>query len=175
ELLERFLAANDGSAFTVLVERHGPMVLGVCRRALRHHHDAEDACQATFLVLARQVASVRKKTSLSSWLHGVACRTASNLRPEQHLRRPREQAVEPHAPGGAGAGVSWLIVQIILAEALEPLPERYRSPLVLCYLDGKTRDEAARQLGIRAGTLHGRLERGRERLRERLSARGLTL
>jgi len=175
ELLERFLAANDGSAFTVLVERHGPMVLGVCHRALRNHHDAEDACQATFLVLARKVASVRKKTSLSSWLHGVACRTASNLGREQRRRRRREQDVEPPAPGDAGDDISWQEVQVILDEELEHLPERYRSPLVLCYLDGKTRDEAAQQLSIRAGTLHGRLERGRELLRKRLTARGLTL
>jgi RNA polymerase sigma factor (sigma-70 family) len=175
ELLERFLDANDESAFTALVERHGPMVLGVCRRALRNHHDAEDACQATFLVLARQVASVRKKTSLSSWLHGVACRTASNLRREQRRRRRREQDVEPPAPRDASDDVSWQEVQVILDEELEHLPERYRSPLVLCYLDGKTRDEAAQQLGIRVGTLHGRLERGRELLRKRLTARGLTL
>jgi RNA polymerase sigma factor (sigma-70 family) len=175
ELLERFLDANDESAFTVLIERHGPMVLGVCRRALGNHHDAEDACQATFLVLARQVASVRKKTSLSSWLHGVAWRTASNLRREQKRRRRREQDVEPTAPRDAGDDVSRQEVQVILDEELEHLPERYRSPLVLCYLDGKTRDEAAQQLGLRAGTLHGRLERGRELLRKRLTARGLTL
>jgi RNA polymerase sigma factor (sigma-70 family) len=175
ELLERFLGANDESAFTALVERHGPMVLGVCRRALRNHHDAEDACQATFLVLARKAASVRKKTALSSWLHGVACRTASNLRREQERRRRREQDVEPPAPRDVGDAVSWQEVQVILDEELEHLPERYRSPLVLCYLDGKTRDEAAQQLGTCAGTLHGRLERGRELLRKRLTARGLTL
>jgi RNA polymerase sigma factor (sigma-70 family) len=151
------------------------MVLGVCRRALRNHHDAEDACQATFLVLARQAASVRKKAALSSWLHGVACRTASNLRREQERRHRREQDVEPPAPRDAGDDVSWQEVRVILDEELEHLPERLRSPLVLCYLDGKTRDEAAQQLGIRAGTLHGRLERGRELLRKRLAARGLTL
>src|SRR5580658_6615527 len=80
ELLERFVSTSDEAAFTVLIERHGPMVLGVCRRALPNFHDAEDACQATFLVLARKAASVRKKTSLSSWLHGVACRAAANLK-----------------------------------------------------------------------------------------------
>src|SRR5205809_877729 len=78
DLLERFVEARDEAAFTVLIERHGPMVLGVCRRALPHFHDAEDACQATFLVLARKAASVRKKTALSSWLHGVACRVAEH-------------------------------------------------------------------------------------------------
>src|SRR5882762_2425970 len=80
ELLEQFVAARDEGAFAVLIERHGPMVLGVCRRALPNFHDAEDACQATFLVLARKAASARKKTSLSSWLHGVACRVAANLK-----------------------------------------------------------------------------------------------
>jgi RNA polymerase sigma factor (sigma-70 family) len=175
ELLERFLDANDESAFTVLVERHAPMVLGVCRRALRNHHDAEDACQATFLVVARAGASIRKKTALSSWLHGVACRTASNLRREHERRRRREQGVEPPVPEDTGDDMSWQEVQVILDEELEHLPERYRAPLVLCYLDGKTRDEAAQQLGIRTGTLHGRLERGRELLRKRLMARGLTL
>jgi RNA polymerase sigma factor (sigma-70 family) len=171
DLLARFLDANDEAAFTALVERHGPMVLGVCRRALRNHHDAEDACQATFLVLARKAASVRKQTSLSSWLHGVACRTSSNLRREQERRARRERGVEPPAP----ADVRWQEVQVLLDEELGQLPERYRSPLVLCYLDGKTRDEAAAQLGLRPGTLHGRLERGRELLRQRLTARGLTL
>src|SRR5262245_9797368 len=174
ELLERFVDANDESAFTALVGRHGPMVLGVCRRALRNHHDAEDACQATFLVLARKAASVRKQTSLSSWLHGVACRTASNLRREQERRSRRERGVEPPAPREAG-DVSWHEVQAVPDEELGQLPERYRSPLVLCYLDGRTRDEAAGQLGLRPGTLHGRLERGRELLRQRLTARGLTL
>src|SRR5207248_8361022 len=95
---------------------------------------------------------------------------------EQERRRRRERdAGPPAAPRDAGADVSWQEVQVVLDEELEHLPERYRSPLVLCYLDGKTRDEAARQLGIRAGTLHGRLERGRELLRGRLRARGLTL
>src|SRR5262245_41498601 len=175
ELLDRFVGANDGSAFTVLVERHGPMVLGVCRRALGNHHDAEDACQATFLVLARRAASIRKKTSLSSWLHGVACWTATNLRREQARRRRHERDVEPPAAKDVGAEVSWQEVQAILDEELEHLAERYRSPLVLCYLDGKTRDEAALELGVSLGTLHGRLGRGRELLRKRLAARGLTL
>src|SRR5580765_7546964 len=97
ELLARFLAARDESAFTVLIERHGPMVLGVCRRSLPNLHDAEDACQATFLVLARKAASVRKKTSLGSWLHGVACRVASKLKRDHARRTRREREVDAPA------------------------------------------------------------------------------
>src|SRR5580765_438678 len=97
ELLERFVAARDEAAFAVLIERHGPMVLGVCRRALPNFHDAEDACQATFLVLARKAASVRKKTSLSSWLHGVACRVASKLKRDHARRTRREREVDAPA------------------------------------------------------------------------------
>src|SRR5687768_10586034 len=97
-LLERFVRARDEATFTALVERYGPMVLGVCRRALGNAHDAEDACQATFLVLARQAASVRKATSLSSWLHGVACRVVANLKRERSRRHRRERAAEPPAP-----------------------------------------------------------------------------
>src|SRR5438105_925815 len=94
DLLERFVGARDEAAFTVLIERHGPMVLGVCRRALPNFHDAEDACQATFLVLARKAASVRKKTSLISWLHGVACRVAANLKRNHARRKSREERVD---------------------------------------------------------------------------------
>src|SRR5207249_10394270 len=93
DLLERFVAARDEAAFTVLVERHGPMVLGVCRRALPNYHDGEDACQATFLVLARKASSVRKKSSLGSWLHGVACRVAANLKRDHARRKARERDV----------------------------------------------------------------------------------
>src|SRR5260221_5297299 len=98
ELLERFALAQDEAAFTVLIERHGPMVLGVCRRALPSFHDAEDACQATFLVLARKAASVRKRSSLSSWLHGVAFRGAANLKRDYARRKARERRVGAPAP-----------------------------------------------------------------------------
>lgn len=175
QLLERFIAANDESAFTVLVERHGPMVQGVCRRALANVHDAEDACQATFLVLARKAGSIRKKRSISSWLHGVACRVAANLKREQARRVRRERSVPKPEVVDDGAEVTWREVQAVLDEELEQLPERYRTPLILCYLDGKTRDEAAKQLGLSLGRLHGRLERGRNVLRDRLTRRGLTL
>ena len=174
-LLERFVGANDEAAFTVLIERHGPMVIGVCRRALPNFHDAEDACHATFLVLARKASSIRKKTSLSSWLHGVACRVAVKLTREHARRKNRERQVAAPAPKDPAAEVSWREVQATLDEELQRLSERYRAPLILCYLECMTRDEAAQQLGLSSGSLHGRLERARDLLRERLSKRGLTL
>src|SRR5262245_28249007 len=175
ELLERFVGARDEVAFTVLIERHGPMVLGVCRRALPHFHDAEDACQATFLVLARKAGSLRKKTALSSWLHGVACRVALKLKRDHARRTSRERAMDTPAEKDPAVEVSWREVQTILDEELEQLPERYRVPVILCYLECTTRDQAAQQLGLSPGSLHGRLERARALLRERLTHRGLTL
>jgi len=175
ELLERFVGAREEAAFTVLIERHGPMVLGVCRRALPHLHDAEDACQATFLVLARKAASLRKRTALSSWLHGVACRVVVKLKRDHARRTSRERAVGAPAEKDPAAEVSWREVQTILDEELEQLPERYRVPVILCYLECTTRDQAAQQLGLSPGSLHGRLERARGLLRQRLINRGLTL
>jgi RNA polymerase sigma factor (sigma-70 family) len=175
DLLERFVAACDEAAFTALLERHGPMVLGVCRRALPDRHDAEDAFQATFLVLARKAASVRKQASLGCWLHGVAGRVAAKLKRGHARRRERERGAAPPVPRGPAEEVSWREVQAALDEELGRLPERYRAPLVLCYLECLTRDEAAQQLGLSAGSLHGRLERARGLLRQRLTRRGLTL
>jgi RNA polymerase sigma factor (sigma-70 family) len=175
ELLDRFLAARDESAFTVLIERHGPMVLGVCRRSLPNFHDAEDACQATFLVLARKAASVRKKASLSSWLHGVACRVAANLKRAHVRRKAREKEAATQTPRDPAAEVTWREVQTILDEELQRLPDRYRTPIILCHLECMSRDEAAQQLGLSLTTLHGRLEHARGLLRQSLSKRGLTL
>jgi RNA polymerase sigma factor (sigma-70 family) len=175
ELLDRFIGARDESAFTVLIERHGPMTLGVCRRALANSHDAEDACQATFLVLARNAAAVRKKASLGSWLHGVACRVAARLKRDHARRTRRERKIAASAPRDPAAEVTWREVQAILDEELQQLPERYRTPLILCYLECMTRDEAAQQIGVSTGSLHGRLERARGMLHDRLIKRGLTL
>jgi RNA polymerase sigma factor (sigma-70 family) len=175
ELLERFIGQNDEAAFTVLVERHGPMVLGVCHRALRHAQDAEDACQATFLVFARKAGSIRKTAALGSWLHGIACRICANLKRQQARRQKRErQAAKPSTQPDAGSA-NWRDVQTILDEEVQQLPERYRTPLLLCYWESKTRDEAAQLLGLSIGKLHGLLERGRALLRDRLTRRGLTL
>jgi RNA polymerase sigma factor (sigma-70 family) len=175
ELLERFVAHKDEAAFAALVERHGRMVLGVCRRLLGSAHDAEDACQAAFLVLAQKAGSIRKAASLASWLHGVAARVAAHLR-RQRLRQGRyERATPAVVPADPAAEVSWREVQGLLDEELGRLPEKLRAPLVLCYLDGRTRDAAARQLGLPITCLHGRLERGRKMLCERLARRGVTL
>jgi len=175
ELLERFLQADDEAAFTLLVERHGPMVLGLCRRVLRDKHEADDACQATFLVLARKARSVRKQESLASWLHGVAYRVALSLRRQQVRRLRRELAASRPAAQEPAPEFNWDEFRAVLDEELQRLPERSRAPLVLCYLEGKTRDEAAQQLGLKPGALHGLLNRGRILLRDRLTRRGLSL
>jgi RNA polymerase sigma factor (sigma-70 family) len=174
DLLERFVRQRDEAAFAALVERHGPMVLGVCRRVLRDAHDAEDACQAVFLVLARKAGSIRHRESVGGWLHGVAYRVAANLKREIARRHAREvlAVAEPQADS---TEMAWHEMRAVLDEELHRLPDRFRAPLLLCYLEGKTRDEAAQELGWSSGTLRGRLERGRELLRERLTRRGLAL
>ncbi len=175
DLLERFARQRDQEAFAALVRRHGPMVLGVCRSVLRHEQDAEDACQATFLVLARKAGALRRPEAVGPWLHGVAYRLALHAR--SALRRSEARA----APGEVGPDVdpaAELIAregQALLHEELVRLPAWYRDPLVLCYLQGATRDEAAQQLGCPVATLKSRLERGRQLLRTRLARRGLTL
>jgi RNA polymerase sigma factor (sigma-70 family) len=174
ELLGRFIEQNDEAAFTVLVERHAPMVLGVCQRALRHSQDAEDACQATFLVLTRKAGSIRKMASLGSWLHGIACRVCANLK-RQRARREKRERDAPAPAASANPCDGWHEIQAVLDEELQKLPERYRAALLLCYWEGKTRDEAAQSLGLTVGKLHGLLERGRAQLRARLTLRGLTL
>jgi RNA polymerase sigma factor (sigma-70 family) len=175
ELLERFISGRDEDAFSTLLRRHGPMVLGVCRRELRHAQDAEDAFQATFLILARKAASIRKRDALASWLHGVAVRAARNLRRGALRRAAREAPAADVPQPDAVAELTWREVQVALDEELERLPERFRAPLVLCCLEGRSRDEAARQLGWSPGALKGRLERGRELLRARLTRRGVAL
>jgi RNA polymerase sigma factor (sigma-70 family) len=175
ELLARFVEANDESAFTVVIERYGSMVMGLCCRALGNVHDAEDVCQATFLVLAHKAGSIHKGTSLSTWLHGVACRMAGRLKRDKMRRQRHERKVASPLAKDTATEVTWRECQAILDEELERLPQRYRSPLILCYLAGKTRDEAARQLRVSTGSLHGRLQRGRDLLRQRLTRRGLTL
>src|SRR5947209_5401395 len=175
QLLERFVRQQDEAAFTALLERHGPMVLGVCRRALHDEHLAEDVLQATFLVLARNAGAVRKRPSLGSWLHGVAVRLARKAWAEAARAGRADARPRPEPPPGPAAEASWREVRHILDDELQRLPESYRLPLVLCYLEGRTRDEAAAQLGWTPGRLKGLLERGRERLRARLVRRGLAL
>jgi RNA polymerase sigma factor (sigma-70 family) len=175
ELLDRFVARHDEAAFAVLMRRHSGLVLGVCRRLLHHVQDAEDACQTTFLVLARKAGSICRRASLSCWLHGVAYRVA--LRLQNGAGRPTGPPLGAIdcAQADTSAAVTWHEALHILDEELDRLPAHYRAPLVLCYLEGKTQDEAAHQLGWTLGAFRGRLERGRDRLRQRLTRRGITL
>jgi RNA polymerase sigma factor (sigma-70 family) len=175
EILGRFVRERDETAFALLMERHGPLVRGVCRRLLHDDHDAEDACQAVFLVLARKAASIRKRTSVASWLHGVAYRVAARLRDNGLQRRTRTGLPSREPEAKPTADLSWREAQALLDEELQRLPERLRLPLVLCYLEGKTRDEAAGELGWRVSTFRGRLERARKLLRGRLERRGVFL
>lgn len=175
ELLRRFVDCKDEAAFRVIAERHGPMVLGVCRRALRSPQDAEDAFQATMLIFSLRAGSIRKSASLGSWMHGVAMRVAVKLRRQQARRQRRERVVRDLSTECAADRLTWAEFKTGLDEELNRLPEHYRSVLVLCYLEGQTRDEAALRLGLTVSALHGRLERGRKLLAARLLRRGLSL
>jgi RNA polymerase sigma factor (sigma-70 family) len=174
ELLERFVAARDEAAFAELVERYGPLVLGVCRRVLGNHHDAEDAFQATFLVLARKAGQIRRRDALAAWLYKVAFQLSVKLRASSERRRQAEGEM-PVAREQPRDEITWADLRLVLDEELDRLPEKYRAPLLLCCLDGRTRDEAAGQLGWTLATLKMRLERGRQMLRARLERRGLTV
>jgi RNA polymerase sigma factor (sigma-70 family) len=175
QLLERFVAHGDEAAFEVLVWRHGPMVLNVCRRLLHHAQDAEDAFQATFLTFVRKAGTIRRRETVAAWLYRVACRLALRAR----TRVARQVRMERHGlrPSAVVAGeeLVWRDLRPVLDEAINRLPEKYRAPVVLCYLEGKTHREAARQLGCPEGTVVSRLSRARERLRNDLTRRGLTL
>jgi cytochrome c peroxidase len=171
-LLQQFSDHRDEVAFGTLLRRHGPMVLDVCRGVLSNEADAEDAFQATFLILARKAASIRKTESVGSWLHGVAYRTALKAR-AQSATRQKNEARAPARTISEPDDLTWREMQAILHEELTGLAERYRVPLVACYLEGKTQDEAAAQLALAKSTLKERLERGRSLLRTRLVRRGL--
>jgi RNA polymerase sigma factor (sigma-70 family) len=173
ELLECYLARRDEAAFESLLLRHGPMVLGVCRRVLRNEADAHDAFQATFLVFVRKAGSIVPRARVGNWLHGVAHKTALKARAMNRLRRAKErQAAVPPDPPSAGALQE---VLAMLDEALGRLPAKYRAPVVLCHLEEKSLQEAARQLGCPQGTVASRLARAREMLAKRLAGRGQTL
>jgi RNA polymerase sigma factor (sigma-70 family) len=173
ELLARFVASRDEASFAALVRRHGPMVLAVCRRMLRHAQDAEDCFQATFMVLARKAATV-KRESVGSWLYAVAYRTALEAREVNIRRRACERQVPdmPHPQVMPPEAQDW---RPWLDQELNRLPEKYRAVIVACDLEGQSRREAARQLGIAEGTLSSRLARGRRLLAKRLAPYGLSL
>jgi RNA polymerase sigma factor (sigma-70 family) len=176
ELLDRFVTRRDedgDEAFTMLVRRHGPMVFGVCRRILGSSHEAEDAFQAAFLVLARKANAIARRETLANWLFGVALRTAKDARARARRRRAwEERACELRVVHAAGDDPPEELRQI-LDEELARLPARFRVPVLLCELESLSRQEAARRLGIPEGTLSSRLARAKVLLRERLTRRGL--
>jgi RNA polymerase sigma factor (sigma-70 family) len=175
QLLERFVTAREEAAFAGLVRRHGPLVMGVCRRVLHDPDDAEDAFQATFLALARRAGSVGRRAALGTWLYQVAYYAALRVRKRTASRRQRERKAPPRQQADPLAEVTGRELLTVLDEELQRLPERLRAPLVLCYLQGRTRDEAAHELGWSLGTFKRRLEQGRAGLHARLSRRGISL
>jgi RNA polymerase sigma factor (sigma-70 family) len=178
ELLNRFVAGRDEAAeaaFAALVERHGAMVLGVCRRVLGNRHSAEDAFQATFLVLARKAAAIARREQLASWLYGVARHTALDARARAIRQEAKEKRLGSMLPVERTDQTETSELRAILDEELGRLPERYRAAIVLCELEGLTRRQAAGRLGVSEGTLSSRLARAKEQLRNRLTRRGLAL
>jgi RNA polymerase sigma factor (sigma-70 family) len=182
ELLGQFLEGDEAAsaaAFQALVTRHGPMVLGVCRHILERLHDAEDAFQATFLVLARNAGTIRDRRVLARWLYEVAYRIA--VRAKTRSTRRKNQEKEAAAMSAVAAGhtpetdPAWNELRPVLHEEVNRLPEKYRSAVVLCYLEGRTNEEAAEMLRWPVGTVKGRLSRAREMLRSRLTRRGLAI
>ncbi len=175
QLLEQFVTRREETSFAALVHRYGPMVLGVCRRVLGHDQDAEDAFQATFLILARKAGSIRKHDSVSSWLHGVAYHIAEKLRAKKMRCAIHERKAASRPAVDPAEDVAWREIRSLLDSELARLPEQYRGPLVLCYLQGKTQDEAARQLDWSLRTFRRRLLCARDILNHRLTRRGVTL
>jgi RNA polymerase sigma factor (sigma-70 family) len=174
ELLERFVTRREDGAFAELVHRHGPMVLSVCRRVLDNAEDVEDAFQATFMILVRKADSIRNRDSLASWLYGVALRVARRARQAMTRRKDRERRAA--APETAPAtDEAWRDLRPVLDDAVEALPEKYRVLVVLCYLQGRTYDEASRLLDLAKGTVSTRLTQARTLLRQRLTRRGVVL
>ena len=173
-LLTQFAAERDEAAFHALVRRYGPMVWRVCRQALSREHDAEDAYQSTFLLLARKAGSLRKPEAVSSWLFGVARRIALKSRARSAKEASREAVALPPSSDPLDVLTGRELLQVFDEELLR-LPAEYQTPLILCCLEGKSHQEAARQLGWSEGSVKGRLERGRDLLAQRLTLRGLTL
>jgi RNA polymerase sigma factor (sigma-70 family) len=172
QLLQCFVISSDPDAFRVLVERHGPMVLAVCHKVLRAQHDAEDAFQDTFLALAREASRIKNGETIGAWLRRVAVHKALRARSRDSHRRVRERT---RTDSRTEHPIDTLDLSLIplLRDEVGRLPEHYRLPVVLCYLEGNTNQQAAAQLRCPVGTIKGRLSRAREILRDRLSSRGV--
>jgi RNA polymerase sigma factor (sigma-70 family) len=175
QLLDRFIARREGASLEALVLRHGPMVRGVCRRVLRDYHDVEDAFQATFLVLARKAASIMPREKVGNWLYGVAYQTAMKARATRAKRRIREGQIPDGLEPEAFSHVERDDLAELLDRELSRLPDKYRTPVVLCELEGNTHGEAAERLGWPIGTVSGRLSRARAMLAKRLTGHGVLL
>ncbi|WP_435008603.1 RNA polymerase sigma factor [Tundrisphaera lichenicola] len=175
ELLTRFADRGDPAAFEALVSRHGPMVLGACRRMLADPHDVDDAFQATFLILVRKARSIGRRELVGPWLYGVAVRTARRARSASARREARERlAVVPEAQRSDGENTSRRAeLRGVIDEEIARLPDHHRGPVVLCDVEGLSREEAAERLGWTLNMVRGRLERARQRLRDQLARRGL--
>jgi RNA polymerase sigma factor (sigma-70 family) len=177
DLLRRYVHERDEAAFETLLRRHGPMVLGVCRRLLHNSHDAEDAFQVTFLVLVRKASGLRSPGTIGNWLYGVAHRTALEARKISAKRREKEAMIVPRVAGVSDAGqqIGGEELRTVLDQELKRLPDKHREVVVLCDLEGKTRKEVAQDLGCAEGTVASRLARARTVLAKRLSRQGLAL
>ncbi len=173
QLLQRFATRQDQAAFEALVRRHGPMVLGLCRRLLHNATDAEDAFQATFVVLVRKAGAIAQPDLLGNWLYGVAYRVAVRARANAARRTAHERQAASMPKAESTSATPDRELREVLDEEINRLPEKYRAPLILCYLEGKTNEQAARQLGCPVGSMSWRLARGREMLRQRLNRRQL--
>ena len=174
-LLEWFQETNDEAPFTILLQRHGPMVLAACRRVLGNAHAAEDAFQATFTVLVRRAKSLRWRGPLGGWLYTVAQRIAVKAKNQAALRQDTERRWAQMAPTESVDEATWQELRSVLDEEIGRLPEKYRTPLVLCYLQGRTHEQAAKELGCPKRSLTNRVCRARELLHESLVKRGITL
>jgi RNA polymerase sigma factor (sigma-70 family) len=175
QLLDRYLQQRDERAFAALVQRYGRLVLGVCERVLQDTHEAEDAFQATFLVLVRKAGSLDRRGPLGNWLYAVAYRTAMKAKVNAARRQAHERQAGDMVPAQANAEAQWRELRVVIDEELNRLPNKYRAPLLLCYIQGKTNQQAARELGWPSGSMSRRISRGRQILRDRLTRRGILL
>ena len=175
QLLEGFVRQRDEAAFEALVRRHGPMVLGVCRRVIGHKPDVEDAFQAAFLVLVRRAASIVPRENVGNWLYGVAYRTALEARKAMLRRRNKEKPLTDVPDSETLSKAEWQDLAELLDRELSRLPDKYRLPVVLCELEGRSRKEVAQQLRLPEGTLSSRLATARKMLAKRLTRHGISL